>query len=474
MAGFLPTRVNPAAREWRWALMLGVATVGAFLLRWYYIQTAETINPIRGDARQYVAYALNLACHGTFSSASPDSGMPVPDSYRDPGYPLFLAFFIRLQGTGAEWLHAVLMGQAMLGALTVALTMQLGRSWLGPRWCLAAGVALAIWPQTIAISGVLLSETLAGFLCIAALLVSQLALARNSMTLAIAAGLGFGMAGLTNAVLVPFGVLLALYAGWRRFGTPRVWIALALAAVLLPAAWQVRSATLPATTGADSRNSSVYRAMQNLVQGANPSYHVLYEPSLAGDPVAQRLMGEIDEEINLLHDAPAAGLARIADRIGQHPLRHLSWYLLEKPWHLWNWGIGIGQDDIHVFPVVHTPFYETPAMVMLAVVCRLASPPLAATLLASLMVFVVWHFRMKAWPALPAGLSSACLLVAYVTVVYGLLQSDPRYSIPFRPYEMLIAATVWQILFSMKTKGQGAGRGIVVPMDQADRDDAEQ
>ena len=213
MTGLLPSRDSVSARDGRWVLMLGVAAVAAFLLRWYYIGTAEVINPVRGDARQYVSYALNLAYHGTFSSAPAGSALFPPDSYRDPGYPLLLALWMRLYGPGPEWLRAVLMCQAMLGALTVALAMQLGRSWLERGWCVAAGVALAIWPQAIAISGVLLSETLTGFLCVAALLASQRALARNSMVFAFAAGLGFGLAGLTNAVLIPFGVLLALCTG---------------------------------------------------------------------------------------------------------------------------------------------------------------------------------------------------------------------------------------------------------------------
>lgn len=437
-------------RDRHWVLMLGIVTLAAFLLRWHYVLIAEVINPVRGDARQYVAYALNLAWHGTFSSVLPDSGALVPDSYRDPGYPLFLAVWMRLFGTGTEWLHAVLIGQAVLGALTVAMAMQLGRTWLSKGWCLAAGVALAVWPQTTTISGTLLSETLTGFVCTAALVVCQQAVARNNVALAVVAGLGFGMAGLTNAVLAPFGILLALYLGWRRLGAPRVWLALVLAAALLPVAWQVRNAMLLTAAGTGTHNSSVYRAMQNLVQGAHPDYHALYRQSNMGDPVAKRRMAGMEDEINLLHDAPTAGLARIAARLGEHPLRHLSWYLLEKPWHLWGWGIGIGQDDIHVFPVAHTPFYESPAMAALAVVCRMTSPLLTAILLVSLMVFVVWHFRMKVWRAPPAGLSIACVLVAYVTVVYGLLQSDPRYAIPFRPCEMLIVATACQTLVLMR------------------------
>jgi hypothetical protein len=33
------------------------------------------------------------------------------------------------------------------------------------------------------------------------------------------------------------------------------------------------------------------------------------------------------------------------------------------------------------------------------------------------------------------------VFLAYVTVVYSILQAEPRYSIPFRPLEILLAVT---------------------------------
>lgn len=39
------------------------------------------------------------------------------------------------------------------------------------------------------------------------------------------------------------------------------------------------------------------------------------------------------------------------------------------------------------------------------------------------------------------ALDATAILVLYVTAVYTLLQAEPRYSIAFRPYEMLLAAT---------------------------------
>ena len=115
-------------RLWRLAPLLVVAF--ALVLRAYYINTASVDHPIRGDATQYYAYALNLLKHGTFSMDSIEAASPVPDSYRDPGYPFFLYVLMTVFGTAKVWYGAVLLLQSLLGALTAGLATRLGQYWL--------------------------------------------------------------------------------------------------------------------------------------------------------------------------------------------------------------------------------------------------------------------------------------------------------------------------------------------------------
>ena len=105
-------------------LLLGVF---AFWLRYHHISTMEIFAPIRADAAEYVASAVNLHEHGIYSSDSsiPD-GPPAPDSYRSPGYPLLLAL-IRATVGAERWYAAILVVQAVLGALLVPLTYLLAR-----------------------------------------------------------------------------------------------------------------------------------------------------------------------------------------------------------------------------------------------------------------------------------------------------------------------------------------------------------
>jgi hypothetical protein len=153
-----------------WPTAVFAITLVSLLLRWYYVSTALVVHPIRGDTRQYYAYALNLAHHGVFSMSLPNAKTIIPDNYRDPGYPLFLAAWMKLLGSADAWYEGVLLCQALLGALTVALACQLGKFWLTPKWVLVAGVLMAVWPHDVVINSLLLTETLFSFLCVSSLL----------------------------------------------------------------------------------------------------------------------------------------------------------------------------------------------------------------------------------------------------------------------------------------------------------------
>lgn len=445
--------------QWQWRAAITVVTLIALLLRWYYVNAAVVIEPIRGDAAQYYAYAMNLVRHGVFSGADAVNA-PLPDSYRDPAYPMFLAFWMWMYSGRDAWYDAVIMCQAVLGALSVTLIMQLGRTWLSLPWCVAAGVMAAVWPHSITLTGTLLTETLVGFLCVLGLVAFQVAIAKRDLKYAGFAGLVLGMAGLANAVLLPFGLLLALYVGGRGLTEGKVWRTVLIGALVLPLAWQVRNSQLPDDEVAHSSTSG-YRAAQNFVQGANPDYHDAHMHSLANDGQAIRRMQEITEETNLLHGIPSAGFAQILARFKAHPLRYFSWYLIEKPWMLWSWRMRIAQDAIHVFPVRQSPFYRQAVMVALGLTCQTLSPFLAMLLLATITSFVAWHFAKRRWTwSPPSGFSMACLLVLYVTIVYALLQSEPRYAVPFRLFQMVLAASAGQALWSMWRESRSRRRAV--------------
>ncbi|HET8554887.1 MAG TPA: glycosyltransferase family 39 protein [Rhodanobacteraceae bacterium] len=450
-------------RRWTWPIALILVTVLALGLRWYYVSTAMVIDPLRGDAAQYYAYAWNLFHHGVFAGNPPGSSVLTPSNYRDPGYPLFQALWMACLSNGSLWYAAMLMSQALLGALTVTCAMQLGRRWLDWRWTTAAGVLMAVWPHNITIAGDLLTETQFGFLCALAMLLCARACDRKSLPWAIVTGLCFGAAALTNAVLLPFGVLLALYLAWRHHVTRKVWVALLVGSLVLPGAWAIRNSQLPVQT---SGHSSMGRAIQNLVQGSWPSYHAAYKAAIIeGDAQARHTLTAIDAETRLLQSHPRQGIAAITHRLGQHPWRSLAWYTLEKPYVLWGWRIGIGQNDIYVYPTTHSPFQTQPVMRAMISLCQAINPLLAVLMLACLVMTLL---RLGSWDTRSEGramLEASLALLVFVTLVYCVLQSDSRYSIPFRAFEMLLATTACSALVGWLRKHVHASRQKALPIN---------
>ena len=147
-----------------WIFLLSTVGLLAFALRWYYVTHVIVDSPVRGDAIEYYYYAWNLLHHGVFSLRKHDAAQIVSDSFRDPGYPVFLAAWMGTLGEFQDWYPRILVGQALLGAATVPLMMSAARNWLPIRWLAGAGLLMAIWPHSITITGYILSETLFGFL----------------------------------------------------------------------------------------------------------------------------------------------------------------------------------------------------------------------------------------------------------------------------------------------------------------------
>jgi len=431
-------------KRWHGRLVLLSIFLLAFGLRWYYVSHAVVLNPVRGDATQYYAYALNLANHDVFSKDLPDTTVVHPDNYRDPGYPVFLAFWMKLFGASDAWYAAVLLSQALLGALTVTLATQLGRHWLSLRWSAAAGVLMALWPHSITINGYLLSETLFGFLAVLGTLAAASALQRRSSWRALAAGLTLGAAALTNAILLPFGVLLAALLVWRRLASRKLCIALAAGTLALPGAWALRNAIVVVPV---ADNSSMDRALQNLAQGSRPEFQSAWRNSALGDDIvkakARTILQATDDDYALLRTSPLHGAESIIGRFSEHPLHYARWYLVDKPALLWGWSIEIGQGDIFVYPTMRAPFQTQPAWIALAAICHALNTVLMLLALASLLF--MWPRKQRVlphkWCGNHAALVTVICLAAFVTLVYSTLQAEPRYSIPFRPFEILLAMT---------------------------------
>ncbi len=413
-----------------WAALIVVL---AWLLREQFILFTQVEAPIRGDVRQYVAYAWNLLHHQTFSMADPGAATVVPDAFRGPGYPLFLAGAIALGGEENGWYAIVLQAQAVLGAATVLLTMLLGRHWLSRRATLMAGLLMTLWPHHIAATGAVLSEVLFGFLLALALWLTAEAMRRGKSAWGAAAGSAFGIAYLINPIILLFPPLAGMFL-WRC-GPTKAALWLALLPLAFAATWGIRNTTIPDTPGQPGR------AVLNFVQGSWPQYHAAHN-FMDIDPIAAQISEQIAAEERLFARSPRLGLTAMVERMVQDPAYYARWYLLRKPWLLWDWNIRIGWGDVYYQKIEHSPLDVNPALRAMKATLHVLNPLIFLLAIAAAFVLLGRSIRAaqaRDGPKLAAVL--VALFCAYVTVLHTVLQAEPRYSIPYRPMEMLLAVT---------------------------------
>jgi 4-amino-4-deoxy-L-arabinose transferase-like glycosyltransferase len=424
-------------------LLLLLVGISSLAIRYYYVTHAQVFQPVnqtnvRGDAVEYYNYALNLVRHGVFSKVPEGTTPLIGDSFRDPGYSVFLAGWMKIFPQWDNWYAAVLLSQALLGALSVLFLLVVARRWMPLGWLAVAGILMAVWPHSVAMSSYLLSETLFGFLVALALLLLHVALDRQRVAWAAASGIGFSLAALTNAVMIPFAPMLAIYLLVRKKASRAVCASLAIAALIVIAPWIARNSLLPATTGSNGSSSS--RAMLNFVQGSWPSLHSAYQASMKHDPDGTLIMSAIARESTTMEQSPRAGLALMWHRMASAPGHYLWWYL-SKPALLWDWDIRIGQGDVYVYPTRNSPFKTNSTWRAVAAVCRALNPWLFV--LAGAGCLIVFLPRQRT----PPGRVAATLVLVFVTAVYSILQAEPRYSVPFRGLEIIVAtfAVYWLV-----------------------------
>jgi len=439
--------VGKAARDPAWWVIV-IATVVAFALRYWFLSVAWIEHPVRGDALDYVSYAANLVRYHVFSVAS-GSAPVIPDSYRDPGYPTFLTPFLAfIQDPGLRY-RALQTAQALLGSLTVTAYLCFARRWLGLAWLALAAVLLAIWPHSITAPAYLLSETLLGFLVAVGLATVARGIAEDRSGRLTMGGLLFGLAALTNVVMAPFLPLAAAAGCVMQPTRRRRWAILLVASLALPGLWALRNAV-----SAEGPAAS-HRAIVNLVQGSWPQYHSAWLASISGDAAAKAISRQIDQEVSLAVRDPVAGIASISHRVVSEPGRYAAWYAA-KPALLWSWSMRIAGGHIYVFPTVGSPLESNDVAYYTVQVLIIANPFIA--IMALLGCALVLTRR-----AYPQAMIASLLLV-YVTVVYGVLQSEPRYAVPFRGTEIVMATLALAWIFArVKEAWQGSQTRIRRP-----------
>lgn len=437
----VPETIQTPGRFVAAAALLGV--FGAFL-RALYVATAHIQTLVYGDGLQYTVYALNLIHHGIFSSSPPGSEL-VSDSYRAPGYPLLLAGALSLAGNDVDaGMRYAQWAQVVIGAASVVISIALARLWLGRGWALVVGLFVACWPHLITFAATLMSETLFGFFVVLACWLLCLGERRSRASIMCAAGIAFGAAYLVNPIVVFFPLLAGLVLLHR--GKRQLAAVLMATALLAPAAWGWRNAQLTSNT------SEFHHAVDGLVWGSSPLYLPAFNSRWVS-PEAKRLDEMAHEEARQMLADPAAGVAAILERMKQDPVAYLSWYFLQKPYLLWDWSIVIGNGDIYYPVTLSSPFERIPLLGWMKQLMQWLNPAIFALAISAAFYYAWREVRRPA--SAPFAAVVAALLVLYVTALHALLTAEPRYALPYRPEQLLLAVGAASAVIALLRRRRG-------------------
>ena len=418
---------HPARR----ATAIVCLVLGAFALafRLYYIFSAEPAALLRADAAQYFRIAINVVDHGVYSDAVRGDATPPPESYRGPGYPTLIAIPWALSQDVKTTYWAMLILQAALGAGVAVLVFLLSRHWMAEKFALAAGLLVSIWPHLVVQTGCLLTESVFGFLLVAALYLTFRALVSKKAGYGVVAALAYACAALINSMIVLFPLLvfalILCVRGWRH-GV--LFLVLALTPPLL---WEVRDVRIEAP-GVKTAGG---RLFENVLVGLEPDYKPIYRDSK--DPKAQEARERMAEISALYNRDKVAAYRSILTRISEHPTQYLAWFL-RKPVLLWQWDVAQGAGDIYIYPMVSSPFESHPLYRIVDFLCFAINLPLMIAAFCSAALLLLALVRRGVRGQNQAYLL-CCGIFLYAVILYTVLNPDARYANPFRPFEIALA-----------------------------------
>ena len=415
--------MRPAER----AVLIGCVLAIAAVLRIAFAWCAQVQSPLAADAGQYAQYAANLCEHGTFSLAK--QVPPPPDSFRSPGYPLFLAACRACAGA-AGWQGLAIALQVALGVLTVLALYRTVRACAGFGAGLLAASLVALSPHLVVSSSFLLTECLTCFLVTVGFWL--VAGARSRVRLAAGAA-AFGAAVLCNEALLPVPLLVGCVWWRKERGRAACFVGLAL----LPfVAWTLRNQV----TELHLRGSE--RVVASISHGSYPGMVFGGDPRSFGfpyraDPEQPRFGSSWPELRRVLGERVAAAL-----------WRHAAWFLLEKPVWLWSFDLVQG-DGVMVYAVSGSPYERHAVMGATYTLMRWLHAPLMVLAAVGGLLSMLRARREAGW--LPAAMAAAAVAV---TLAYLPVIPDPRYLQPVRPLVLGIGAITCMALMARRRRGR--------------------
>lgn len=239
-----PQQTDNNGKSWKLLvavlLVASVARAGVLCVKW---------DGLSEDPDAYQEFADTLVHHGTLGPSPSMAHQSVddlekgrlakPSAYRPPLYPIVLGATVPFpQPMAIAVLHFV------LGVATVWLTVWLGQLWGWQQYAYLAGLLVALDPILLNQTAQVMTETLATFLAVLALLALTWTGRRASWISFAGTGIVLGLSVLCRPTFLPFLLCGLIVLGQSAlFGSTR-WrnvLALATAAGLMLAPWAIRN-----------------------------------------------------------------------------------------------------------------------------------------------------------------------------------------------------------------------------------------
>jgi hypothetical protein len=416
----------------KFARFLGLAIVllVAAYLRVGAVNDTDYGSQIRSDAFEYYKYAINLRYNQTYSLQRPPSKTDPhfdaePDAMRPPGYALFLLPFSTYPPP-LDIAYAIQIAQVLLDLLTVLLVFLIARTALGYRSSLVAAGFTALSSHLIIMNVYLLTETVFTFSLILYLYIATLAANKPKLWLWLLCGLVLGISCLIKPTMnyfLPFALAsLPLLVPRERLLKCTLVITLGFAVVMTP--WALRNAMLD--------DAASPRSLSHLQNGSYPD--LMHN----GDPESRAIPHRKDPNYGNIQTL-GQFLDDLWRKVSAEPSRYLKWYLVDKLQVYYQWDIIAGLGDIYIYPVYASPFLDDSEFRLSRALMKGAHPLLMIASLAFCvaMLLPAARRRLNREQVLLAVIGAT--VVWYFTLVHWVGNPLPRYAIPIRPIQYILA-----------------------------------
>ena len=420
-----------------------IAVFGTYLRYSLVIDTRYEVD-LRADEGYYHAYAFNLSQLGIYSGSRAfiERGEAVQaDSGRPPLFPLIASNWIR-SNTYSD-VQKVLFFNVIAQSLALALfSITLLVMW--PHAATLVPVAL-LWsmPQLANTVTNFLTESLFTALLLIGIVALDRYRAEQRPLWLLLFGALVGLSSVTRGTMTWFWLFLLLFMLFTGHRNPRR-IALLLVPCLLPAiAWQ-------AWMHVHTQGDSPIRTIATLYHGSFPD--LMFD----GDPRTRNYAYRVDPMADYAMASIGNTLDVIWTRFVADPLTYLKWYLFGKIQVFWQFDLVKGAKDVFIYPPAKSPWLDGPPWSWIVTLHRWAHPLIMVTGFAGCAVALWRMARRRLDPCSAVGMSA--ILVLYATILHMIAAPYTRYSIPFKPFLVLLATYALHLAWvSLRDRRHGAG-----------------